>query len=280
MTEDALPSPLTPPDCELKNFSWMPIEGHRLKASGLRSEESPEACWAAIQLWISAWYQVPAGSLEDNELWIADQAGYVMHGKISPKWKKIRAGALRNFKKCNDGRLYHPVVCEKALEAWIEKLMARFKSGLGNLKRWGMPFDDELDIIQSISDSKKMLLALNPSSTTLKKKVPKPSSEHPTGIPQGIQEGFPFGSQQTGQDKTGQDLSNTTTATGAVITGEWWPSAATLKDLDFIYHYDEEFINKQLVTFKEYWIKRNEPRASWDSLFVQHCENRAKLTVV
>ena len=43
--------------------------------------------------------------------------------------------------KCDDGRLYHPVVAEFALGAWLEKLARRLSSGAGNAKRWGQEFD-------------------------------------------------------------------------------------------------------------------------------------------
>ncbi|QHJ01642.1 hypothetical protein GT347_20180 [Xylophilus rhododendri] len=36
-------------------------------------------------------------------------------------WKDVRSGALRGWVLCSDGRLYHPVVSEKALIAWAKK---------------------------------------------------------------------------------------------------------------------------------------------------------------
>lgn len=67
---------------------------------------------AALTLWCKSWHQVPAASLPDNErmLSVLSEAG--------AKWQKVRDHALRGWVKCGDGRLYHPVVAEKAVEAW------------------------------------------------------------------------------------------------------------------------------------------------------------------
>ena len=55
---------------------------------------------------------------------LSQLAGY---GRAIREWKGVRAGALHGFVKCEDGRLYHPVVAEKAKKAWLEKLLARWK---------------------------------------------------------------------------------------------------------------------------------------------------------
>jgi hypothetical protein len=81
--------------------------------------EKPEAVLAAVLLWGASWHQVPAASLPDDDRLLAQLAGY---GKVVNAWKKVRAGALRGFVKCSDGRLYHPVVAEKAREMWSDKL--------------------------------------------------------------------------------------------------------------------------------------------------------------
>lgn len=114
-------APLTPPDCDLKDFAYMPLDVARLRQSELTSDETPEACWAAVLLWCASWHEVPAGSIPDNDQWQAKQAGYVARGKIDKAWDSVRAGALRGFVLCDDGRLYHPVVAEKARESWESK---------------------------------------------------------------------------------------------------------------------------------------------------------------
>ena len=84
------PPPLTPEDCELQDFAFMPLDVARLRDSDLASDESPEACWAAVLLWAASWHQIPAASMPDNEAWIAKHAGYAQRGKISEDWAAVR----------------------------------------------------------------------------------------------------------------------------------------------------------------------------------------------
>lgn len=124
----ALPAPLVPPEVDLRDFTFMPLDVVRLRDSDLVAETSPEACFAAVLLWCVAWHQVPAGSIPDSDQWQAKHAGYVARGKVDPAWMDVRVGALRNWVKCSDGRLYHPVVAEKALDAWAGKQAQRART--------------------------------------------------------------------------------------------------------------------------------------------------------
>ena len=129
------PQPLTPSDCELQDFAFMPLDVARLRDSDLASDESPEACWAAVLLWAASWHQIPAASMPDNEAWIAKHAGYAQRGKISEDWAAVRAGAMRNWVLCSDGRWYHPVVADKARDAWAAKLQQRWRTETGRIKK-------------------------------------------------------------------------------------------------------------------------------------------------
>lgn len=115
----AAPEPLTPPDCDLRDFEFMPLSVVRLRDSDMAALQTPEECWAAVLLWSAAWHQVPAASLADDDRVLANLAGY---GRVVKEWMRVRDGALRGFVKCADGRLYHPVVAEKAMEAWNAKI--------------------------------------------------------------------------------------------------------------------------------------------------------------
>lgn len=114
----SLPNPLAPSDCDLRDFPYMPLDVARLRDSDLATLETPEACWAAVLLWCASWHRVPAGSLPDDDRVLAKITGY-QHAP--EKWQSIRDGALRGWIKCADDRLYHPVVAEKASEAWLAK---------------------------------------------------------------------------------------------------------------------------------------------------------------
>jgi|AraplaDrversion2_2_1032049.scaffolds.fasta_scaffold00773_25 hypothetical protein len=143
-----LPAPLTPPDCDLQDFKFMPLDVARLRDSDMASEQTPEENWAAVLLWAAAWHQVPAGSMPDSDNWIAKAAGYLSRGRVDPHWKDVKAGAMRGFVLCSDGRWYHPVVCEKANESWLAKLRQRLKTECNRIKKHNerhgtrLPFPD------------------------------------------------------------------------------------------------------------------------------------------
>lgn len=128
-------APMVPLEVDLRDLQWMPLDVVRLRDSGLASDETPEACWAAVLLWCAAWHQVPAASIPDNEQWQAKACGYVARGRIDPAWKQVRDGALRNFVMCSDGRLYHTHLAAKALESWQWKQSQRSKTAAATLAR-------------------------------------------------------------------------------------------------------------------------------------------------
>lgn len=127
-----LPSPLTPADCDLRDFAFMPLDVARLRDSDLAALESPEACWAAVLLWSASWHQIPAGSLPDDNRILSQLAGY---GRVVKEWERVRDGALRGFIKCSDGRLYHPVVAEKALDSWKAKAQHQWKKECDRVRK-------------------------------------------------------------------------------------------------------------------------------------------------
>ncbi len=108
------PDPLTPPDCDLRNFSWMPLDVSWLRDSDLTAVLSAEAFRATMFLWCACWHQVPAASLPNDDRILAKLAGY---GRDVESWTRVRDEALHGFVECSDGRLYHPVIATKALEA-------------------------------------------------------------------------------------------------------------------------------------------------------------------
>jgi hypothetical protein len=125
-------APLTPPDCDLQDFPFMPLHVARLRDSDLAAEEHPEACWYAVMLWSAAWHQIPAGSLPDNETVLARLCGL---GRDLKTFRKHRDGAMRGFILCDDGRLYHPTVAEQALAAWESKKQQRWRSECARIKK-------------------------------------------------------------------------------------------------------------------------------------------------
>lgn len=124
--------PLTPADCDLRDFQFMPLDVVRLRDSDLVALETPEACLAAILLWAASWHQVPAASLPNDDRVLANLAGY---GRAVKEWQRVKEGAMRGFVFCSDGRFYHSVVAEKAVEAWNAKLERMWKTECARIKK-------------------------------------------------------------------------------------------------------------------------------------------------
>jgi hypothetical protein len=127
-----VPQPLTPADCDLRDFAFMPLDVVRLRDSDLAATETAEGFRAAVLLWCASWHQLPAASLPDDDRVLANLAGY---GRVVKEWLKEREGALRGWVKCDDGRLYHAVVAEKANEAWRGKLEQRWRTEASRVKK-------------------------------------------------------------------------------------------------------------------------------------------------
>lgn len=127
-----LPEPLTPADCDLQDFPFMPLHVARLRDSDLAAEEHPEACWYAVMLWSAAWHQLPAASLPDNETILTRLCGL---GRDLKTFRKHKVAAMRGFVLCSDGRFYHPVVAEQAITAWTGKLQQRWRTELARIKK-------------------------------------------------------------------------------------------------------------------------------------------------
>lgn len=117
--------PLTPPDCDLRGLLFMPLDVLRLRDSDLSLVATGDEFKAAVLLWCASWHQVPAASLPDD-----DRVLTRLSGLDSRAWRKARDGAMRGWVKADDGRLYHPVVAEKALEAWKDRQAYRRKREL------------------------------------------------------------------------------------------------------------------------------------------------------
>ncbi len=113
-------APMTPEACDLGGYEWMPIFGAKLFTSGwyVAALQDGRGGIAALKLWWVAMQQVPAGSLPNDEHELAFLADF---GTDIRAWKKHRTLAMRGFVLCDDGRWYHPFLCEQAMKAWEKK---------------------------------------------------------------------------------------------------------------------------------------------------------------
>jgi hypothetical protein len=109
------PEPLVPAEVDLVGMAFMPLDVARVLDSDLFALSTGEEFKAAVALWCKSWTQVPAGSLPNNDRVLAHLSG------THSRWAKLKAQALHGWLLCADGRLYHPVIAEKALVAWAER---------------------------------------------------------------------------------------------------------------------------------------------------------------
>lgn len=126
-----LPQPLTPADCNLRGLPFMPLMVTQVLQSETFGLSTGDEFKAAFALWCASWLEVPAGSLpnEDRMLEFLSR---------SRTWKKVRTIAMRGWVLCSDGRLYHPVIAQNAVDAWEKRTDYREKEGSKNERqqRW------------------------------------------------------------------------------------------------------------------------------------------------
>lgn len=133
---DSLPAPPVPDDLDLRDCQWMPLDVVRLRDSDLAMVPDAEVFRVSVLSWCVSWHQTPAASLPDDDAALARLHGF---GRDLKGWRKVRAaGGLRGWIKHSDGRLYHPVVAAKALEAQEQKCRSERKrdKDAERLRKW------------------------------------------------------------------------------------------------------------------------------------------------
>ena len=71
---DQLPDPLVPPEVDLRDFGFMPLDVRTLLTSTLwiKAKKDPRVAHAAMSLWCESWHQVPCASLPDDDEVLAE----------------------------------------------------------------------------------------------------------------------------------------------------------------------------------------------------------------
>lgn len=125
------PDPLVPAEVDLRGLPWMPIDTIRLLDSDLFALSNGDEFKAAVALWCKSWAQQPGGSLPSDDRILAHLSG-------AKNWNKVKDIAMRGWILCADNRLYHPVVAEKAIEAWDTRIEYRETKDAKTLRqqRW------------------------------------------------------------------------------------------------------------------------------------------------
>lgn len=104
-------------ELDVRKFPYMPLHVAKLINSDFRWVVTDAEFRAAVLLWVSAWHQVPAGSLPNNDRTLAAMVGCSRNDAGLAEWMAMKTGALYGFKLATDGRYYHPVIVEAALDA-------------------------------------------------------------------------------------------------------------------------------------------------------------------
>ena len=176
-----LPEPMTPADCDLRDFQYMELDVRMLRDSRFAAQVSGDGFRAGVLLWCASWHQVPAGSLPDDDIELANLAGY---GRFIKEWKKIREEALYGFVKCSDGRLFHPTISEKVCAAWKGRLQYAHKKLEDRLRKENkkrISENREMVAIPSFDEWQAQRLQEIPKEN---KRIPAESNDQSEGIPQ------------------------------------------------------------------------------------------------
>lgn len=134
MTTETLPLPEPPngPEVDLRGFDFMPFYGEFLRRSGFNCRVTDAEFRAGVNLWWSAWWQVPAGSLPDNDRELCKLADV----DDIRKWHRVKVGAMSGFAKFADNRFHHCFISVIAREIHLKRRTASFKGKAGAAKRW------------------------------------------------------------------------------------------------------------------------------------------------
>ena len=184
-TSPKRPAPLTPRSCDLRDYPYIPLQIQRLKQSRAWSlcKRNPALAFYLLNIWTSSFQSVPAGSLESDPITLADLAMC-----DDDTWAKVKDDVLRGWVECEDGRIYHPVVAEVALEGLLSKLAQRKATDAATAARTKTAFDPKpYDAI--LQDALQHLRTLNPEARALKKRG-KSSIVAPYGDPYGAPDGL------------------------------------------------------------------------------------------
>lgn len=142
-----LPDPLVPSDVDLRGMPYMPLDVVRLFDSDFYALSNGAEFKAGLSLWCKAFLQVPAGSLPNDERLLAHLSG------AGASWAKVRDMALHGWVKCNDGRLYHRTVAEKALDAWKARTDRRARTEAARKARQSSRADSDTNPPPSVTTS-------------------------------------------------------------------------------------------------------------------------------
>lgn len=144
------PAPLVPADVDLSGLEYMPLYIAKLKASKswLMCKRRPELAYYLLNLWMRAWQERPAGSIEADDDILADAAGC----STFEQWLELKSDVMRGWKLCSDGRYYLPSQVEMVRRGWSLVQTNKRRGKAGAAARWGK-HDESLTDAPSMPDA-------------------------------------------------------------------------------------------------------------------------------
>lgn len=173
--------PLTPANGDLRDFPHTPIYRTKLFSSEFHARANDSEWRAGVTLWLKAWDQVPAGSLPVDDIALARLAEL---GRDVKAWNKVKAGAMRGWITCSDGRMYHPIVAEGVNNALNAKVAQREKTAnarIAALNKKMQASTDDAEKARFANEIEKVRQTLSQAlSLTAKTSVTRPVTESVT----------------------------------------------------------------------------------------------------
>ena len=108
---DTRPAPY-PADTRAKGWRFE-LDYEQIEQSDTWGVTKPEARPWLLMLWMTAWKQVPCGSMPADHDVIAGKLGIP-----DDLWEKHRASLLRGWWQADDGRLYHDTIAARVRPAF------------------------------------------------------------------------------------------------------------------------------------------------------------------
>lgn len=211
-----MPAPLIPADVDLRGMPWMPLDTVRLIDSDLFALSTGDEFKAAVALWCKSWTQVPAASLPNDDRILAHLSG------TASRWKRVKAMCMRGWVLCDDGRYYHPVIAEKAMEAWKER--EEFQDRQENESTRLQNFRAEHKALRRALRAHGIVLPFDTKIDVLRDRVANLPETKPETLPETPTETKTF---QDGNACNAPAMAKTGTGTGTVKDQELPPTAAS-----------------------------------------------------
>jgi hypothetical protein len=270
MNVPKLPVPPVPPDLDLQTCHYMPIDVVRFRDSSFAFETTGDEFRAGMLLRFASWHQKPASSLPNDDAVLARLAGF---GRDLIAWHGVKCGALHGWEECSDGRLYHPEMAEKALEA--DKLRHRNRErtrAATNAKRNRCDEDrnDQRDDQRHDArdehqrKERKETVKTNKSNRSMEREQSRIVEEPSPSVPDSL-----FEVSKRVSKKSGPAVLK---ALSQQLPKNWTPDDELCEDVKRDFGMADEDIRTELIAFHAFHAQAGTFSANWRASFVTWCK--------